>query len=193
MITFDCYDNVRAIYFRCDFVTKKCRANCGYKVNKFEEDVFKIESASNIKLRIRDELRKYDCKILHWFATGDCPEDMTGKITSIMDWLSEEGFVQCGFTRNKKLWENVSPLRNIQLALTTESHKKAEKLSEDGLTSVPDYDSYTIRLYKKGKPIYSCGALFGTMCGENFVITQTSEVYPEDCGQCYDNDRGCFN
>ncbi len=200
MITFECYNNVRAVHLppreTCDFMTKKCKAHCGYRVNRFEEDVFeelKIESASNIKLKIRDELREYKCKMLSWFATGDCPEDMTDKITTIIDWLAEEGFIQCGFTRNKRLWENLLPLNNVTLGLTVEDHNKAKRMSDRGLISVPDYDSWTVTLYKEGSSIYNCGGGFGTTCGEGFVITKASEVYPEDCGQCYDNSRGCFN
>ncbi len=206
MITFDCYNNVRAIHLppgaaniggSCDFMTKACKENCGYRINRLELDVYRNfmnMSPLTLALGIRKELNHYDCRILTWFATGDCPEMLTDKIAFIIDWLAEEGFVQCGFTRNTVLWERLLPLANVTLGLTVEDHKEAEIVSEKGLVAVPDYASWTVTLYKKAKAYFNCGGGWGISCGANFVTINASaeEIYPEDCGQCYDNKRGCF-
>jgi hypothetical protein len=204
VVTFECYTNVRAIYLppgrsldggSCDFMTEECALNCGYKKNKLEElnlEVFRECSPLQLGLEIRKELKEYDCKILSWFATGDCPYDLTDKVYSIMDWLADEGFIQCGFTRNVELWERLLPLKDITLGLTVEDEEWAKRISKKGLVSVPDYNTWTVTLYKDTKPYFNCGGGFGTTCGENFVITKAEEIYPEDCGKCYERKRGCF-
>ncbi len=179
----------------CDFMTMECADNCGYQVNEFEMAVLKkflLDSASNIKLKIRDELRQHDCKIVTWFATGDCLDTLTDKTTEIMDWLSEEGFIQCGFTRNKQLWANTLTMNNVELGLTVEDEKTAEMTSKRGLVAVPDYTSWTVKLYKGGRGYFSCGGGFSGGCGAGF-FTINGEIYPEDCGMCHDNSRGCFS
>ncbi len=206
-ITFDCYNNVRAIHFppgeinsggSCDFTTKACRKHCGYKINQFELETYRTfmsMSPLSIALEIRDELQRYDCRMLSWFATGDCPEILTDKIAFIFDFLQEEGFIQCGFTRNQVLWERLLPLADIALGLTVENHRAAVLLSAKGLVAVPDYASWTVTLYKKAKAFFNCGGGYGIGgCGANFVTinASTEEIYPEDCGLCHANKRGCF-
>lgn len=205
-ITFDCYENVRAVHFppglpedggSCEFTTKRCREECNYKINSFEKQVFADmthEREIDLKVKIRYELDRFNCRILSWFATGDCPKSMTDKITSIMDWLSEEGYIQCGFTRNQQLWANILTMNNVRLGLTVEDHEKAEKLSKRGLVSVPNYDEWTTDIYVKGSRIFNCGGGFGTTCGEGYVIEDApiEKVYSEDCGHCYKGNRGCF-
>ncbi len=199
MITFECYNNVRAIHFpprqTCDFMTAKCRKHCGYKANAFEYNVFKsfkdIDAQYLIDM-IAAELQITKCNILTWFATGDCPKVMTEKISIIMTALEASGFIQCGFTRNRVLWDFSQWLPNARLGLTVEDEATAIKLSEEGLISLPDYDSWSITLFQKRKAMYNCGGGFGTTCGEAFVIPKAEEVYPEDCGQCYTAKRGCF-
>jgi hypothetical protein len=176
-------------------MTAKCKKHCSYKVNAFETkvfDCFGVWGKQELADTIKSELQTTGCDILTWFATGDCPEAMTGKITVIMALIEEAGFIQCGFTRNRKLWKWSQNLPNTRLGLTVESKVKAIKLSEEGLISLPDYDSWTITLFQRGKAKYNCGGGFGATCGEAFVIPMAEEVYPEDCGQCYTAKRGCF-
>jgi hypothetical protein len=176
-------------------MTRKCKVHCGFKVNQFEIDALASLNRFRHEVlvkRIGAELKKENCNILTWFAVGDCPESLTGKITSVMAGLSLNGVVQCGFTRNETLWKHSHFFDNVTLGLTVENEKRAIELSEEGLVSVPDYSSWTITLYKKMKPIYNCGGGFGTTCGENFVITKAEEIHPEDCGKCYEGKRGCF-
>ncbi len=199
MITIGCHENVRAIHLppgatnsggSCDYMTKACKEYCVCQINQYELDVYNTlinVDAKEIAIRIRTEMIDTDCNILSWFATGDCPETLTGKISNIIYMLSKEGCIQCGFTRNSVLWERLLPLANTKIALTVEDPVEALSMSRLGMVGMPYYKQGVVEIMSRKRRRL-------TFCGENFVVIkgEKEEVYPEDCGNCHKERIGCF-
>ena len=51
------------------------------------------------------ELEELGMEHFHWFASGDCMKKDEEQIKKIMFRLNQMQFIQCGFTRNRDLWE----------------------------------------------------------------------------------------
>ncbi len=202
------FSGVKAIFFpvgkpprgTCEFSTDKCLTNCaafknadlkniiGYRAKKHTLDYFKKESVFKICDKIIEELSDMDERILYWFASGDCPKSLQGKIINIIHHLIVEGIIQLGFTRNECLWEKTQSVSisylGVHLAFTVESTKEArEKQIFRGLVAVPNYKTSKISLYKAN--------LYSGSCGES--RKRYDELRHEDnCMECYQKEIGCF-
>lgn len=173
----------------CDFMTPQCAKECRLEQNVFQKSTyekFKQMNVADIARTIKEEARGH---IIEWFVTGDCPADLTEKISQVMLLLHGDRFSQHGFTRNKTLWQLVSP-HYVRLFLTVEDKEDARVLP--GLVTVPQYESWRSELFFDGESLYACGG--GTMtCGSGFVEDIAEEnIYPEDCVLCCENQRGCY-
>lgn len=177
----------------CAFASMRCLVNCltylthnsvtDYTFKKFQES-----SVQKIVSTIIKELEYKDPKLLEWFCWGDCPPDMTEKILVIMGMLSKEGVIQCGFTRNKKLWDVALNIKNVRFAYTTEDVEEIDDLAKDGLVAYPHYDTgETLLFYKTTKERHHVS------CGGSFVVEQATKIsYEAECSECYKKKRGCF-
>jgi len=178
----------------CAFASMRCLVNClTYLIHNSVTDYtfkqFKECNVEKIVSIIVKELKSKKPKLLEWFCWGDCPPDMTEKILVIMNMLSKKGVIQCGFTRNKKLWEAALGIKNIRLGYTSEDIEEIDdSLAKKGLVAFPVYDSgETLLFYKTHKERHyaSCGASF-----VEEIVTKIS--YEAECSECYKNKRGCF-
>jgi hypothetical protein len=137
------FANVMGLYFpvgklqdggTCEFATKTCLKECialkngtpeniiGYK-SKEEIYHFFIENEAEIIVKqIIIELIESKCKILNWFASGDCPKDLTQKIFEIIKSLNKSGIVQNGFTRNIQLIKRINKLEKNKTILSFEKN-----------------------------------------------------------------------
>lgn len=184
----------------CDFSTRKCRRNCPsyLKTNKLEKytfNFFATEPSKIIAERITKELEdNYGINLLQWFSWGDCPVDKTVKITKIMRILSKNKIIQCGFTRNKKLWDKALSIENINLGLTMEQEEYDELIIDrinrykiaNGLVGVPHYDTGKVELFWGFDKRYRGGCSGGWYTSPNGVTREA------DCAKCYKERVGCF-
>jgi len=180
----------------CEFATKECLEMCAAFKNATDENIIGYEHKlkvfefiTKVSLflvcnQIVEDLSQMNPKLLYWFASGDCMEKYVNRISAIMEHLSLEGIIQCGFTRNKKLWKRTQEIQNVNIALTME---KLEDISKtgiiSGLISIPDYKTGKINLYTNSILRGSCG-------GYNTKLDEV--VHKDNCKECYKMKKGCF-
>ena len=185
----------------CSFSTKKCREMCcakwrpknradyEYKINKRTVNAqyryFIEQNPLTVAGKIIKEMGELDFKILHWFASGDCLSKDLKQITTIMKIISSQDIVQCGFTRNKKLWEATWHIMRVTIALTVEDlyNRPDSGRCRNQLIAVPDYETGTVHLYKSKEYYGGCG-------GKYFQFKDIKE--PVNCEECFKHKRGCF-
>jgi len=180
----------------CEFATKKCLKMCVALKNATDENIVGYETKLKVfefitKMplflicnQIIEDLSQISSKLLYWFASGDCMGKHVKNISAIMEHLSLEGVIQCGFTRNKKLWKRTQKIQNVNIALTIEKLEDVSKTGfTSGLISIPDYKTGKINLYMNNIFRGSCG-------GYNTKLVEI--VYKNDCKECYEMKKGCF-
>lgn len=178
----------------CEFANKRCLKECGafknatpettvgYKPKRKAFEFITEKPLFTICAKMLEELKGMKSKILYWFGSGDCMRVYGKRISDIMEHLSLEGIVQCGFTRNKKLWERTQKIGNVRLALTVEI-KKVSEIKSSGLIAVPNFASGEVALFWNGVSYGYCGSTRYTL----------NEIkYEANCQLCYGNKRGCF-
>lgn len=177
----------------CAFASMRCLVNCltyltHNSITDYTFKQFKESRVEKIVSTIVQELKGKTPKLLEWFCWGDCPPDMTEKVVAIMKSLSEKQIIQCGFTRNKKLWDAVLKIKNIRFAYTTEEIDDIDELAKKGLVAYPHYDTgKTLLFYKTNKEKHH------TSCGGSFMVEEATKIsYEAECSECYKNKRGCF-
>lgn len=184
-----------------DVCLKKCYAlkkDYDETLNISEEDkreihrVFTSEPIITVCNEVLKEMQELQAQILSWFISGDCLDRHIDRLHKIMVLLNEEGIVQNGFTRNKKLYHTMylgEIIRNI--VLTVESKKDALTIMEypKGLWGIPDYKRGAVKLYY-GKMGYQY-----TTCGFNEVVSEFEGkeiTIATNCSGCYKKKIGCF-
>ncbi len=177
----------------CAFASMRCLVNClSYLTHNSVTDYtfkqFQESRVQKIVSTIIKEIGNKKPQLLEWFCWGDCPPNMTEKVVLIMELLSKKHVIQCGFTRNRKLWEAALKIKNVRLGYTTEEIDDIDDLAKKGLVAYPIYDTGTTQIYyKTRKERHSFG------CGGTFVEeTATNISYEAECSECYKNKRGCF-
>lgn len=177
----------------CAFASMRCLVNCltyltHNSVTDYTFKQFQESSVEKIVSTIVEELKDKRPKLLEWFCWGDCLPDMTKKVILIMKLLSEKRIIQCGFTRNKKLWEASLKIKNVRFAYTTEDLDDIDDLAKKGLVAYPHYDTgETLLFYKTTKERHQFS------CGVSFMEEQATNIsYEAECSECYKNRRGCF-
>ena len=193
---------VLAVYFppglperggSCAFASMRCLVNClSYltqnSITKDTFDVFQKQDAKTITEKLWKQIEKQPIKLMEWFCWGDCPPGMTDKVIDVIKGLSLKGVVQCGFTRNKELWQAVLKVPNVRIGITIEDIDDIKEYAKKGLVAHPQYDSGETELFYKttdSKHYASCGGSF-------MRVTATEISYEADCLTCYKNKRGCF-
>ncbi len=190
----------------CEFSTRKCRSRCpsdcqSTNVERGVLKLFKETPASELVVRLYDELLDGGKLFLQWFAWGDCPRSMTEKIVFLMLELKKKGVVQCGFTRNRPLWNKVCGA--IRLALTVEKMSQVEALCAVGVVAVPNYKTGCVSIYRslhtktahKLKHPYStgeCGGGWVTWGETSCTDAPVEALFEQNCILCHKNQRGCF-
>ncbi len=197
----------------CEFTTRKCRKRCWYDEfsTAVEKDVlkaFKETSASDLLRQLTDEVVETNVWHLQWFASGDCPVDMTTKIAWLIQQLStiEPDMYQCGFTRNRPLWRMLPPTGKVRFVLTVESMRSAKAMCEEGIVGIPDYDIGFVNLYQgmekvaastEEKRIRHCGgcggAWYSTVTVTRYKEIPKEHLFPANCMDCQRCKRGCFS
>lgn len=177
----------------CAFASMRCLVNClSYLTHNSVTDYtfkqFQEKGVEHIVSTVLQELESKEPKLLEWFCWGDCPPDMTEKVVSIMKSLSEKQIIQCGFTRNRKLWDEALKVKNIRLGYTTEDLDEIDELVKKGLVAYPNYDTGQTQLhYKTHRKRHFVS------CGGDFITVHATEIsYEAECSECYKNKRGCF-
>ncbi len=193
---------INAIYFppglperggSCAFASMRCLVNCvSYLThNSVTEETFNAFNKFNSKKLINllwAQIESQPVKIMEWFCWGDCPPELTDKVINVIKGLSSKGVVQCGFTRNKKLWKSVLEVKNTRIGITTEDIEDLAKFAEKGLVAYPIYDTGETKLFYKTEKMSSGGS-----CGTNFYYDAAKQIsYEADCMTCYKNKIGCF-
>ena len=134
-------------------------------------------------------------QIVYWFASGDCPSRYTEQVFDLMALIDEEAITQCGFTRNRELWEKAVDLTHGRLVLTVEDKEDIESVGNiEGMYAIPNYKTGRILLYgcKNGKLQISGG------CSRNYSYHDKKPYKvpvkrrKADCRICAENREGCF-
>ena len=179
----------------CEFASKKCLLACnaircnnfneivGHEKKKIAYDFITKERVFKVCNQILEELEEMNCKILYWFASGDCMKKDIGKISKIINHLSNEGIIQLGFTRNKEFWEIFQKRTSIKILLTLESYKEIQKTQEEGLFAIPDYKTGMVKIYN--------GKYYDGSCGTSMFVYRNIEM-EANCFRCYNKEQGCF-
>lgn len=186
----------------CDFATKTCLKNCPSYLapNKAISRVFEFFEKNNSQIIAETIIEQLDSlfgvNLLQWFCWGDCPKVRTEKISEIIRLLSDNGIVQCGFTRNERLWRNCLKIKNINIGLTIEEKRYRKirdlygedkyNLIQDGLVGVPNYSTGVVKLY------WGTDRARGGCSG----VWYTSPLGIEsqaNCMECYEKKEGCFS
>ena len=182
----------------CEFATRKCMEYCpsGQQINEHERyalNYFKQHDQNNIyKKLLKDfselSLVPYNAKMIQWFAWGDCPSDLTGKIAAVMLLLRDQKIPQYGFTRNKMLWEMIPASDILNIGLSIDDLKKAKQISIDSgkMTAHPDFNSGYAEMIFGGKIVTRCN---GWWC----IVQETKETRNSDCAQCLKEGTGCYS
>ena len=195
----------------CEFATEKCLRLCYARgvgggnsvfssILKFFEENTEGVCASTLAAQAKVFPYSPENDTIGWFATGDCPSQLTKKIFWIIRQLDLFGFNQVGFTRNRRLWamvwekkRNSGYLNKTVLNLTVENPGKEElnRLLETGSVAVPDYRSTMVTIHTRARePVggrYGCGAtLYKT-------YDESEEWRPAVCSICSRENTGCFS
>lgn len=191
----------------CQYPSNKCLKSC-YALKKDYDEIINISEEDKKKIynffikkpiltvcnEITKEMDELQIKILSWFASGDCLNKDIDRIYQIMVLLDEEGVVQNGFTRNKRLYSEIIQSNKIDhIVLTVESLLPKDAPLENyprGLWAIPDYEKGIVKLYhgKLGRKSYAT-------CGFNQVETKFDgkEIkIATNCSGCYHKKLGCF-
>ena len=210
----------------CEFATKKCLKECSEQFTDmtwfseiFKE--FKDRSVVELYASIKDSMEKNGFKLLTWFDCGDCPSQLTTKISQIILQLKDDGFTQLGFTRNSRLWKLMQSIRKIRFFLTVE---RGTKIKAEGYYAIPEYAKQRVCIihhHTFDRPeqesideIIAKGEAFVRYCGggssyiqyitvtEPEFLTQciadrqnspiVGKMYEANCQYCLENNRGCF-
>lgn len=179
----------------CEFATRKCIEYCpsGQVINDHEKHAlayFKRYTAGTVFKRLIKNFESlaaipYNARMIQWFAWGDCPSDLTGKIAEIILRIRDEGIPQYGFTRNKMLWEMIPSSDFLSMGLSIDNLKEAKEVSiESGkMTAHPDFKSGYAEMISNGKIVARCN---GWWC-----ITEV-ETRTSNCGKCLTEKTGCY-
>lgn len=180
----------------CAFATTKCMDHCpsGMVTNDIERQAlafFRDNDAGAIIQRLRDEFtdllrQPRSEKLLQWYTWGDCPPELTGKVSAVIMGLHAGGVPQYGFTRNRRLWESLPCRASLHIGLTVDDMDEALTLSVSSgrMTACPDYESGYAQMIFDGKVRSRCS---GWWC-----ITEAKETRNSDCTQCLAAGQGCF-
>ncbi len=206
------FANVMGLYFpvgklsehgTCQFSTPTCIEECcachldtGLGIErKIKEDIYQyfLDNEFVIILKkIVSELRKADCNILTWFASGDCTSIITDRFYQVVKGLDLLGIIQTGITRNISLWKRCQDLSEKAKILLT-----IEKVSDDmepGLYSLPDYKCGVISIVTVGiGKVHIAAGCGGGYYEYKMKILETDKTHLKlDCKACYANKTGCF-
>lgn len=194
---------IDAIYFppglperggSCTFASMKCLVNClSYLTqNSITTDTinaFKVFGAEKLISILWEQIKAQPEKLMEWFCWGDCPPELTDKVCKVIAGLAKKGVVQCGFTRNKKLWKAALKIPNVRIGITIEDFDDVAEYAKKGLVAHPKYDSGETELFYNTTEEPAAG---GT-CGSQFMMdVATGVIYEADCLTCYKSKRGCF-
>lgn len=180
----------------CEFANDVCLEECvafknatdenriGYEVKEAAYRFIIQQPLHIVCQKIVEEIKEAGGTILYWFAAGDCVREYTKRIVEVIKYLSTVEVIQCGFTRNLKLWEQVIGLKNVHLVLTVRSKEEAEAIKHEGMVAVPDYKKTIIELYKMGYAYGSCGGGWYELSGRKRMAA--------DCTLCCERKEGCF-
>jgi len=182
----------------CEFATRKCIEHCpsGQTINEHERyalNYFQKHNQDKIFQKMLfdyDQLSliPYNAKMIQWFAWGDCPSNLTGKVAAVMLLLQKQKIPQYGFTRNKMLWKMIPASNFLNIGLSIDVLEKAKQVSvESGkLTAHPDFDSGYAEMIFDGKIITRCN---GWWC----IVEKTGETRNSDCALCLTENTGCYS
>ena len=178
----------------CQFYSTKCLLACaaihcvpnefkkiGHETKKGIYDFIIYKPIFQVLDKIISELKEMNCKILYWFACGDCMQKDENRIIKIIDYLNGEGIIQCGFTRNKDFWQKIKRYTNI--ALTLETYAEVQKTQSYGLFAIPDYKKNVVKIY--------IGKYYSGSCGQS-VYVYKSIKREANCLECFKQEQGCF-
>lgn len=179
----------------CQYATKKCLERCpsDCQPNELEKAIYKKfcgMPADKLAKQIHMELLDMNKLFLQWFAWGDCTSKLTEKIAWIIMYLQEHGVVQCGFTRNVKLWQKIKQVTSI--GYTVEDKKNISKFCKDGLVAWPEYKTGITHLYE-GFNVKE--VLVATCSGTWMHVVGTDEpcvINEAQCDICHEKQIGCF-
>jgi hypothetical protein len=193
----------------CEFATPTCLERCPSDVTpnaleKWVYNQFIDRRADELAQSIFMELLDRNKLFLQWFPWGDCPSEMTEKISWIIHQLDNNKVTQCGFTRNKKLWDKIK--HTITMGLTVEDKDKVVDYACSGLVGWPDYETGKVHLYryttseivgsvkKKGKYLGGCGGVWheNHEYEESIWEDKPKHVFEASCDLCAKHKRGCF-
>lgn len=193
---------VLAIYFppglperggSCVFASMKCLVNCltyltHNDITAETFDAFKNRTEGELSASIWSQIKDKKPRLMEWFCWGDCPPELTQKVSSVMWGLSKNGAIQCGFTRNEELWKIALKIPNARIGITIEDIGSVDDYAKKGLVAYPIYDTGHTKLFYKTDKTKSSG-----MCGCTFMYDEAIQInYEADCQTCYENKRGCF-
>lgn len=177
----------------CAFASMRCLVNClSYlmqnNITKNTNDIFDTHKEQEIAEIICNQLSRRKPRLLEWFCWGDCIPERTEQVLGVMRLLSKKGIIQCGFTRNKKLWKASHKIKNMRLGFTTEDIDELDYLSKKGLVAYPNYDTGETQIFYGTERKHSGGS-----CGGAFYYDRATKIsYDAECVECYKNRRGCF-
>jgi len=179
----------------CQFYTTKCLLACaaircnpkefeqiGHEKKKALYDFIVGESIFKVLNKITQELKEMECTFIYWFASGDCTTKDKSRILKIVEYLSLEGIIQCGYTRSKDFWSDVRKYTD-NIALTLESYAEVQKTQSRGLFAIPNYKKGKVEMYRGNYNSGTCGAS---------VYTYKKIERKANCLECYANKQGCF-
>ena len=142
---------------------------------------FKDNDVHTIVVALLHSMQQTDEYILHWFASGDCPDYMLDKIVSIIAAINQAGYIQIVFSRNQRL---VSILRRmddnelLRVVYTTDN-----KTGASGLIAWPDYDRYNVQLLFGETNLGACSPS---------TFSQWEVKRESNCMLCAVRRQGCF-
>lgn len=177
----------------CAYLTEHCLLYCPAKeTNRHEKRAlayFRERPVKTIVEKILEDISTYGLMHLYWWSWGDCPPDLTDKITHVMIELSETGVLQNGFTRNIVLWKTITdygaPKLRIGTHVDTLEEVNTDEEHRDRIVCRPDVDVGKAELYFNGVKVARC-------CGLWCDWLDIDEVRAADCQECYLHKQGCF-
>ncbi len=202
----------------CENASKLCKLYCYQQTQSYPTKAEKIKTLrlllnippEIIANRLFDELNG---EILHWFVSGDCWHSTMTVFWDVIYRLDNMGCKQLGFTRNKKLWENVPDIFILSL-------DSKDQLSQfENRLCFPDQErieNHNVRVAipntffpKKdtGVKIYELNIVMKNIvsrctgaCGVDYNVEHKKEfgklsLLPnglKDCSVCANKNKGCF-